>query len=70
MAMAKKCDICGVLYEGYVDTQCNGISLEKLYRDSSNVARTVKTMDCCKDCMRAILACIDKLKKGEENGTV
>lgn len=63
MSMAKKCDICGVLYEPYADAEGSGISLEKMEAHSPKVYRTIKTMDCCKDCMKAIRACLEELSK-------
>ena len=66
MSMAKKCDICGVLYEGYSNKFCNGISLEKIHVNSPEVAMTMQTLDCCEECMDSILELI-KWNKGEKN---
>lgn len=64
MSMAKKCDLCGVLYESYPNSNGDGISIERMNRNSSTVYSTLETMDCCKECMDAIQKLIGDLKGG------
>ena len=68
MAIAKKCDICGKLYELY-NVRCdsekvNGLMFLNL--DSKNQYFTHNTIDCCPECMKSIQDHIDSLK-GEKN---
>ena len=52
MAIAKKCDRCGALYEEYDDIECNGIPISKIHTsymdDELNVK--AKVYDLCQDC--------------------
>lgn len=52
MALAKKCDRCGVLYEHY--KSLNGISLER-YGHKGDFICTEKKFDLCPDCMAALV---------------
>ena len=67
MALARKCDICGVLYESYETSiegigECNGIAFIHfgLYEFDKYVQ---KSMDCCPKCFRSIQEHIKKLKE-------
>lgn len=66
MADAKKCDVCGKLYEKYNMSgkgNHNGIQIVQI--DSCECANQAQTiyMDCCPDCMRAIKSVIDSRKE-------
>ena len=71
MALAKKCDICGALYEYEIYKEKgmynpNEISLIHVTMDNDYYPGEV--MDCCPDCMRSIQDLIESLKKkGERN---
>lgn len=64
MAIAKKCDICGKLYERYNEKQNaekpNGFHLLSI--DERGKYYSYKTTDCCPDCMESILQYIERLK--------
>lgn len=62
MALAKKCDRCGVLYEPY--NGVNGISFECIsaYGD---VDKTEKTIDLCPECMTKIRSIFNGIKFAE-----
>lgn len=64
MAQARKCDICGKLYEFYEDTT-NYIELYKIdiYGRYSNNDKD--KYDICRPCGNAILTTISKLKESE-----
>lgn len=59
MSLAKKCDICGVLYENYSGR--NGFSFEKI-GPSGVVISTEKTFDCCSECMNALTKFLEERK--------
>lgn len=66
MAVAKKCDICGALYEHERDKKdpANGIALVHNYTNSNYYLCGM--FDCCPDCMHSIQVTIELLKeKGE-----
>ena len=67
MALAKKCDICGSLYENYNakpdDVDTNGITFLNI-RDSGNYSENRK-YDCCPECMDGIKHFIKCLQKME-----
>ena len=72
MAVAKKCDLCGALYEYKKKSECNtdesanGVAL--LYINDNNNYFVYDSLDCCPDCMHSIQVTIKLLKeKGEEN---
>ena len=69
MAIAKKCDICGKLYEQYNvkrdSKKPNGFHLLSI--DSAGKYFVYDSTDCCPDCMESILQHIERLK-GENNG--
>lgn len=72
MASAKKCDICGVLYEYKPKSECitdesaNGIAIVHNYYDTINYF-VYDRLDCCPNCMHSIQDLIKSLKiKGEE----
>ena len=64
MAIAKKCDICGKLYERYNeerdDKRPNGFKL--ISTDSERKFHGYGAIDCCPDCMESILQHIERLK--------
>lgn len=70
MALAKKCDICGVLYELYnvVDSAGkaknihNGISFVNI--DNRGSCFVGRLLDCCPGCMDSIKLHIENLKGG------
>lgn len=74
MAIAKKCDICGRLYENYrkeirnVFGRCNGVSY--IYKDLNSSQLTCESMDCCPSCFNAITSFIEDMKDrfGDNNG--
>ena len=68
MAIAKKCDICGKLYERYNeerdDKRPNGFKL--ISNDSERKFDGYGAIDCCPDCMESILQHVERLK-GDRN---
>lgn len=64
MALAKKCDICGKLYETYNfrknQNKPSGIMLVNVCTDGDYFQGDV--IDCCPDCMNAINEVIKNLK--------
>ena len=52
MAIAKKCDICGKLYEFAPKAVHHGLSFEKMNIKGSILHS--ETLDCCPECMDAI----------------
>lgn len=68
MASAKKCDICGALYEAYnhdwIGNKPNGIALVSIKYDYAYSENTL--LDCCPDCMRSIQDFVKSLKKKGE----
>lgn len=66
MASAKKCDICGVLYEYKPNESANGIAIVHNYYNTINYF-VYDRLDCCPNCMHSIQDLIKSLKiKGEE----
>ena len=71
MSRARKCDICGKLYEDYDTTVKGFLCLERtsinsimfIRKDLENAYNKNTTIDCCKECMRSILSHIAKLKE-------
>ena len=54
MAIARKCDRCGKLYEFYPvghKSQCNGV--QRIYREKSGCLRYEESLDFCPECMAA-----------------
>lgn len=68
MATAKKCDICGRLYESYnirnLDERTNAFMLLNL--DNQGKYYSHGPYDCCPDCMSSIRLTIYNLKKDLE----
>lgn len=65
MALAKKCDRCGVLYEHYKDV--NHIKTGIIDSNATSFC-PVKEYDLCPDCMKWLqrwLSCKGKLKEAE-----
>lgn len=68
MSLAKKCDICGKLYEPYT-TECdfrgvNGIVLVFIDEEGEYGTPPDTATDCCPECMKAIMQFIDGLRNG------
>ena len=68
MSLAKKCDICGKLYEPYT-TECdfrgvNGIVLVFIDEEGEYGTPPDTATDCCPECMKAIMHFIDGLRNG------
>ena len=65
MAIAKKCDFCGSLYEQYNirndSSKTNGISLLNI--DAQQKYFIHGPYDCCPNCMESIKNHIESLKK-------
>ena len=63
MALAKKCDICGKLYETYTskDNQLkpSGIMFVNVCADNTYYSGNVT--DCCPECMSTIMDTVDSL---------
>ena len=68
MALARKCDICGKLYEPYNEKKNsenpNGFML--LSNDTTNQYFSYGKIDCCPDCMESILQRIDQQLRKEQ----
>lgn len=66
MAIAKKCDICGKLYESYNvksdSKNTNGIMFLNI--DNQQKYYSNQIMDCCPRCMAAIRLNLDILSNG------
>lgn len=69
MAFAKKCDICGFLYEGYneKDSEKNPNGFMFVNLDSIGKYYAHNAKDCCPNCMKSILAYIKTLKGEKTN---
>lgn len=67
MALARKCDICGRLYENYsteirnASGKVNGVSYIHKSLNSSQLTNC-KSMDCCHSCFNAIVSFIEDMK--------
>lgn len=70
MSLAKKCDVCGKLYEDY-STQVGGENVNAILfvetDEEDRYAVNKDAIDCCPDCMKTIIHCIDGLKNGAGN---
>lgn len=68
MSLAKKCDICGRLYETYGSKQNeknpSGIMLLNIDHQRDYYINSV--IDCCPICMTSIMTLMENLKKGDE----
>lgn len=68
MAIVKKCDICGVLYEPYNEScnpkNTNGIMFLNI--DTQEKYFGHKLYDCCPSCMESIRNLIELLKSSTE----
>lgn len=64
MAIAKKCDLCGKLYERYNERkdQYRPNGLRFLSVDENKKYFAYNVIDCCPDCMESILQYIERLK--------
>lgn len=64
MALAKKCDICGKLYEAYNfiknESKPSGIMLVNVCPDDEYYSGDI--IDCCPECMSTIMSAINGLK--------
>lgn len=69
MALAKKCDVCGKLYEHYGkrDTDPNGIMIVHINERHTDYCKIKPDalLDCCPECLNSILEHINKLKNPE-----
>lgn len=63
MAIAKKCDICGKLYERYNEERNaeNPNAVQFVSDDSKGKYFAYGIIDCCPDCMESILQHIKRL---------
>ena len=70
MAIAKKCDICGKLYERYneLEDQNKPNGFELISIDPEGKFYGYGDIDCCPDCMESILQHIERLKGGRNDG--
>lgn len=68
MSLAKKCDICGKLYEHYTTEydfrSVNGLIIVFVEEDGEYGTPPDTATDCCPECMKAIIHYIDGLKNG------
>lgn len=64
MANAKKCDVCGNLYERYGTKYTDATAIRLLHEIVARVNEysSIVQLDCCPDCMREINNTIDLLK--------
>lgn len=64
MAAAKKCDICGKLYEEYnvssSKTKFNGFMFLNI--DSKGKYYEHPVIDCCPECMKKLQDCLEEMK--------
>ena len=71
MALAKKCDICGKLYEEYhtqlSNNDHNGLMFLNIYHEQSYFSSVM--IDCCPGCMKSIKYHIDYLRNGGESNS-
>lgn len=72
MAIAKKCDICGKLYELYNiknnENKTNGLMFLNL--DDNRKYYGHDSIDCCPECMKSIRNHIDLLRNGGLEGKI
>jgi hypothetical protein len=65
MSLARKCDICGCLYENYSSNKtkgkdANGISFVDILDNQKMVIKF--TYDCCPQCMKDVQKLVEVLK--------
>lgn len=69
MSIAKKCDVCGKLYEpyntSYTEGNPNGIMFLNI--DNTQKYFSHKAIDCCPNCMSRLQAYIEYIKENKEN---
>lgn len=66
MALAKRCDRCGMLYvpESVVIDSCNVNGISIIYRNEKNDAYTTKSCyDLCPGCLRSFIDWLDSKKE-------
>lgn len=67
MSIARKCDLCGKLYElyniGNIFSLSNGFKF--INKDEDGGITNHKSIDCCPECLKSIQDHIESLKKGE-----
>lgn len=72
MSLAKKCDICGKLYEDYTinneNKAVNAFVLVCTYEDD-RWSNSDDATDCCPNCMRSILRHIRSLQPTVDNSS-
>ena len=75
MSRALKCDICGCFYEPYNQySSANGPNSIRYFREDDNGDRYIHGgyMDCCPECMDAIVEFVNSrkpVKEREKDGT-
>lgn len=69
MSIAKKCDVCGKLYEPYntryTEDNPNGVMFVNIVNDQKYFSH--KAIDCCQSCMSRLQAYIKYIKENKEN---
>ena len=69
MGIARKCDVCGKLYEPYntgaMDEGYNTLMICKRTK-GSDFYQDKLIKDLCPDCMNAVVDLIDRLERGEK----
>ena len=68
MAIARKCDICGILYEIYTQEIENDVvnTIRFAYRNAYGNIENCSAIDCCPTCLESIKQHIEYLSKKEE----
>jgi hypothetical protein len=66
MANAKKCDICGKLYENYSDSDNEDMIIFG-HKNEPHIGGSVtkRLFDCCPDCLKSVKEHIESLKHKE-----
>ena len=70
MSLARKCDICGVLYTMYGDgegpgnREPNTLVLKYKGEPLSGKSAIIEECDCCPECMHEIQRCLSNLGSG------
>ena len=71
MAIAKKCDVCGKLYESYNikydSKKPNGVKFLSI--DNNGKYFSYEALDLCPECMKSIMSYIESLKEEKKDET-
>ena len=70
MSLAKKCDVCGKFYEDYtINNENKAVNAFVLVctDEEDRWSNSDDATDCCPNCMKTIIHCIDGLKNGVGN---